>query len=186
MLLVVRRLLLACVIGASSASLWAEELPPGVSIVGLAPGAAAGEPAKPAETVSLTAAKLKDLPRVTLEGKDRDGMVHRFEGVELHELLARVHVSTGETLRGPRMRELVLIEGRDGYGVCFSLAELSPAFTDRKILLADTSDGQPLATGVGPLRIIVEGEKRHSRWVRDVVSIRVLQATSPASAPEAK
>lgn len=188
MLFVVRRVLLVCGLCLSSSSLRAEEAPPAVRVVGLASAAAAGEPAKEAETASLTAAKLKDLPRVTLEGKDRDGMVHRFEGVELHELLARVHVSTGETLRGPRMREFVLIEGRDGYGCCFSLAELSPAFTDRKVILAETSDGEPLASGVGPFRVVVEGEKRHSRWVRDVVSIRVLQAppSAPVSTPAAE
>jgi len=153
----------------------AEDQPAGVQVVGLTPASAEGA-AKGAETVSLTAAKLKDLPRVTLEAKDRDGVLRRFEGVELHELLARVHTSTGETLRGARMRELVLVEGRDGYGVCFSLAELSPAFTDRKVILADLSDGQPLVAETGPFRVVVEGEKRHSRWVRDVVAVRVLSA----------
>lgn len=128
------------------------------------------------KSATLTAQSLADAPRATLTAKDRDGQEHRFEGVEIHELLKRVEVSTGEDLRGPRMRELVTIEGADGYSVAYSIGELSPKFTDRKILLADRIDGMPLAAETGPYRVIVEGDKRHSRWVRNVARIRVLDS----------
>lgn len=129
---------------------------------------------------TLTARSLADSPRATLTAKDRDGVEHRFEGVEIHELLMRVDVSTGEDLRGPRMRELVTIEGADGYSVAYSIGELSPKFTDRKVLLADRIDGMPLAAETGPYRVIVEGDKRHSRWVRNVARIRVLDSAQLA------
>lgn len=109
------------------------------------------------KSATLTAQNLAESPRATLTAKDRDGQEHRFEGVEIHELLKRVDVSTGEDLRGPRMRELVTIEGSDGYSVAYSIGELSPKFTDRKILLADRIDGLPLAAEAGPYRVIVEG-----------------------------
>jgi hypothetical protein len=55
----------------------------------------------------------------------------------------------------------------------FSLAELDPELTDRIFLLADTKDGQPLPLREGPLRIIVPGEKRPARWVRQVKALTV-------------
>jgi hypothetical protein len=78
------------------------------------------------------------------------------------------------------MRELVTIEGADGYTVAYSIGELSPKFTDRKILLADRIDGMPLAAETGPYRVIVEGDKRHSRWVRNVARIQVLDSAQLA------
>ena len=48
--------------------------------------------------------------------------------------------------------------------------------TDRAILLAECRDGKPLAAPTGPLRVVVPGEKRHSRWVRQVVTLKVGKA----------
>jgi len=61
------------------------------------------------------------------------------------------------------------------YRVVFALAELDPAFTDRVILLADRADGQPLDNKTGPFRIVVPGEKRMARWVRQVITLKVVQ-----------
>ena len=55
----------------------------------------------------------------------------------------------------------------------FALAELDPAFTDRVILLADHRDGKALSTRDGPFQIIVPGEKKHARWVRQVIRLKV-------------
>ena len=55
------------------------------------------------------------------------------------------------------------------------MAELDPAFTDRVILLADRADGQPLDNKAGPFRIVVPGEKRMARWVRQVIVLKVVQ-----------
>jgi DMSO/TMAO reductase YedYZ molybdopterin-dependent catalytic subunit len=67
----------------------------------------------------------------------------------------------------------VLIEAADGYRAAFASAELDPELTDRIILLADTKDGQPLPPGEGPFRVIVPGEKRPARWVRQVKVVTV-------------
>ncbi|MGE3541290.1 MAG: hypothetical protein AB7N91_28130 [Candidatus Tectimicrobiota bacterium] len=63
-----------------------------------------------------------------------------------------------------------MIEAADGYRVVFALPELDPAFTERLVLLAEQRDGQPLAATEGPLRLVVPGEKRQARWVRQVRS----------------
>ena len=53
------------------------------------------------------------------------------------------------------------------------MAELDPELTDRAILLADIKNGQPLPPDEGPFRIVVPGEKRPVRWVRQVRSLTV-------------
>jgi hypothetical protein len=67
----------------------------------------------------------------------------------------------------------VIVDATDGYRAVFALAELDPEITDRVILLADTKDGQPLSPREGPFRIIVPGEKRAARWVRQVTAVTV-------------
>ena len=66
-----------------------------------------------------------------------------------------------------------MIEATDGYRAVFALAELDSDLTDRVILLADTKDGQPLPASEGSFRIIVPGEKRPARWVRQVRAVTV-------------
>ena len=48
-----------------------------------------------------------------------------------------------------------------------------PGFTDRVILLADRRDGKPLSAREGPFQVIVPGEKKHARWVRQVIRLKV-------------
>jgi hypothetical protein len=67
----------------------------------------------------------------------------------------------------------LVVEAADGYRAVFALPELDPLFTDRVILLADRRDGKSLSEREGPLRIIVPGEKRPARWVRQVVALKV-------------
>ena len=55
----------------------------------------------------------------------------------------------------------------------FALPELDPAFTDRVILLADKADGHLLDSNQGPFRIVVPGEKRMARWVRQVTTLKL-------------
>jgi len=55
----------------------------------------------------------------------------------------------------------------------FALAELDSELTDRVILLTDTKDGQPLPPNEGSFRVIVPGEKRPARWVRQVRAVTV-------------
>lgn len=66
-----------------------------------------------------------------------------------------------------------MVEAADGDRAVFSIPELDPAFTDRVVLLADRREGKPLDEKAGPLRIVAPGEKRHSRWVRQVVALKM-------------
>ncbi len=65
----------------------------------------------------------------------------------------------------------VRVTGADGYSVVLALAELSPEFAGRPIELATGMNGTPLPNQA--LRMIVPGEHRAGRSVRDVVRIDV-------------
>jgi DMSO/TMAO reductase YedYZ molybdopterin-dependent catalytic subunit len=125
------------------------------------------------QTRLLSAQDLRSMPQATIAARaGRDS--GSFSGVALAAILERVGVPLGDSLRGAALASYVLIEARDGYRVVFALPELSGAFTDRVILLAHSRDGQPLPPAEGPFRVVVPGEKRLARWIRQVTSIQVV------------
>jgi len=126
--------------------------------------------------LQLSGADLAKLPRHTARVTDHDGTDATFEGPPLVEILRLAGVKLGEQLRGREMTTYLLVKAADNYQVVFALAELDPGFTDRIILLADRRDGKPLSPKEEPLRIIVPGEKRQARWVRQVTTLTVLRA----------
>jgi hypothetical protein len=126
--------------------------------------------------LTLHAPDLETLPRQTLQVRDHDGRESVFEGVALVELLQRAGVPLGKDLRGDRMVTYVVVGAADGYRVVLALPEIDPAFSDRLILLADRRDRQPLSPHEGPLRLVVPGDKRQARWVRQVTSVTVRRA----------
>ncbi len=132
-----------------------------------------GEVSRP---LTLTASEFARLPRRTVRALGHDRVESQFEGVPLVEILARAGVPVGKDLRGPAMALYLVVEASDGYRAVFALAELDPAFSERLILLADRRDGRPLPDPAGPLQVIVPGEKKHARWVRQVLRLRIGRA----------
>ena len=130
----------------------------------------AGEVTKP---LTLQAADLKAMPHLTVTIRERDGKEHVYAGIPLIDLLKQAGVTVGSDLRGKNLTKCVLVKAADKYEVLFAIPELDPEFSTRTVLLADSVDGEPLATGVGPYRIVVPDEKKPTRWVRDVRSIDV-------------
>jgi DMSO/TMAO reductase YedYZ molybdopterin-dependent catalytic subunit len=133
----------------------------------------AGEVAHP---LKLTAADFARLPHQKITTKDTDGKSVTFEGVALGELLQSAGVEFGEKLRGKNLALFLVVEAADGYKAVYALPELDPAFNDRTILLAETRDGKPLSDAEGHWRVVVPDEKRHGRWVRQVISLTVRRA----------
>ncbi len=129
-----------------------------------------------AHPLSWTAAEFAKLPRQSMRAKGHDGVESQYQGVPLIEVLAKAGVPTGKAVRGQALSLFVVVEAADGYRAVFALAELDREFTDRVILLADRRDDTPLPAHAGPLQIIVPGEKKHARWVRQVIRIRVGRA----------
>lgn len=119
---------------------------------------------------------LQALPRKHLEVTDEKGAPVTYDGVPVNEVLRRAGVPLGKQLKGPRMKLYVIVDAADSYRVVFALPEFDPDFTDRIIILADRQDGHVMAPPLGPFRLVVAGEKRHARWVREVTALDVEEA----------
>jgi len=126
--------------------------------------------------LKLTPIEFRKLPRQTVRAKDHDGNEAEYEGVAVVDLLKSAGVKFGQDLRGPALATYLVVEAADGYRAVFALPELDPAFTDRVVLIADRREKKPLDDKHGPLQIIVPGEKRHARWVRQVVALKLGKA----------
>ncbi|MBK7598196.1 MAG: molybdopterin-binding protein [Acidobacteria bacterium] len=124
--------------------------------------------------LTLSAADLSQFPRQSVQAKDHDGKEGKYEGIALNDILQKAGIKFGKELKGKALATYLLVEAADGYQAVFALPELDPAFSDRVVVLADRRDDNPL----GSWQIIVPGEKRHSRWVRQVKSLIILRASS--------
>jgi hypothetical protein len=126
--------------------------------------------------IAIVASTLQALPHRTISATDEHGVSAEYGGVALRDLLTAAGVPAGEAIRGAVMTRCVVVDAADGYRVVFSLSELDPAMTDRVVLIADTRDDVALSAREGPYRLIVPGEKREARWVRQVTAIDVEDA----------
>ena len=118
-----------------------------------------------------------------MRAKDHNGKEGKFDGVSLGAVLKAAGVKFGEQLRGKALATYLLVNAEDGYQAVYALPEVDPELTDRLILLADARDGVPLPAKIGPLQIIVPGDKQHSRWVRQVKSLIIMRAPTPVPEP---
>lgn len=125
-------------------------------------------PGKPALT--LDAKALATMPQVNASRSDH-GKTVQCTGVPLAALLARAGVPSGEALRGPALASGLIVVGRDGYRVLFSLGELDGSLGKAEAVLATRCQGQDLDAATGPLRLIVAGDLRPARSVRQVTRL---------------
>ncbi len=132
----------------------------------------------PGITTNFSAAKIAQLPSIkvsvsigTMHGTFRGS----FEGPLLWTILQDAGVVDPKKPR-KQVGEAVLVTGRDGYTAVFGAGEIAPEFEGKLIVLADRVDGKPL--GPDHLRIVVPGDRRGGRSVRDVIRIAVVEAPS--------
>ncbi len=118
---------------------------------------------------------LRTMPQVELRGRIHDGPELVFRGPALDAVLVLAGAPQGHDLRGPALRLVVLAEARDGYAVVYSLVELSPGLGGRRGIVAVEQDGQPLSDKDGPLRVVLEGEGRPARWIRQLERLRIMR-----------
>lgn len=124
--------------------------------------------------VTLETHMLAELPRTRAVLQDHGKQVN-YEGVPLHDVLARGGVDFGKGLRGKLLSSYVTAIGSDGYQVVFSLADFDSTITNSGIILADQREGKPLDAHEGPLRVIVPQDKKPARSVRLLKEIDVVQ-----------
>ncbi len=132
------------------------------------------------QSLTLTPADIAAMPHVAAT-LTLDGTTKTCSGVPLTLLLRRVGAPVEKALRGPELADAVIVDSNDGYRVVLALAETDSLFRTDKIILADRCDGAPLPAGVGPYRLVVEGDRRPARAARMVKALTVFRlAARPA------
>jgi hypothetical protein len=124
--------------------------------------------------VVLSRADLEALPHIKATAAEHSSAPVNCEGVTLKSVLERAGVAFGESMKGKRLTNCLLVEASDGYRAVIALPELDPAFTDKQTLLAFLRDGKPLGEKEGPYRIVIPDEKRMARWVRQVTTLKIV------------
>lgn len=138
------------------------------------------------QTLKLGASDIAKLPRRTVQAKDHEGNLVKFEGVALCDVLKLAGVPFGDLLKGRNLTKYLLVEAADAYQVVFALPELDPAYTDKVVLLADRRDGKPLSEKEGAFRLVVSDEKMQARWIRQITTLTVIRATDEKAKSGAK
>ena len=121
---------------------------------------------------TLSASDIANLPDQTIRTTDH-GTPVTFQGVLLSDVLAKVSGPTGETFNKTVASYYLIAEAHDGYQAVFTWAEIDPTFTDRRVYVVTKREGNPLTAKDGPYELIVPGERRFSRWVRQLKLLRV-------------
>lgn len=118
-----------------------------------------------------TPTTLAALPHVTVTVYNEHAKANQtYSGVPLSALL--IPLGVPEAPHGKEFRLYVVAKGSDGYEVVYSLGEVLPSVHDGTVLVADTMDGKPIGES-GPLQMVLTGEKRPGRWVRNLVALDV-------------
>ena len=132
-----------------------------------------GDVAKP---FTITASAFAAMKQITVKGKAHDGKEHEFTGVLLSDIVNAAGALPENKLSGKMLAKYVLIKAADGYRAVIALPEINSEFNDKNIILADKEDGKPLIEKTGPYQIIIPGEKKWGRWVRQVNGIEIQTA----------
>jgi hypothetical protein len=91
-------------------------------------------------------------------------------------VLAKVDLPLGEEFHSTEASYYMVVEAKDGYRATFAWAELDASFMDRSVDVVTKRDGKPLSKKDGPFQLVVPGEKRSARWVRQVTVLKIRQA----------
>jgi len=125
------------------------------------------------KTSVLTRADIEALPHVKVTARLSNAPA-TFDAVALRVILEKAGIGLGDSLKGKRLASCLLVEAADGYRAVIALPEIDPAFTDQQIVLAYLKDGKRLDEKEGPYRIVIPGEKRMARWVRQVTRLKIV------------
>ena len=118
-------------------------------------------------------AKLRGLPSQDVQvsfdtehGPEQAG----FTGVALWALIGEAG-GIDDKAKGAVLRHTIKVTGRDGYFVVLSTGEIAPDFGAKPALIAYQRTGE--AAAASGFRLVMPGDKRGGRNVRDVVAIDV-------------
>jgi hypothetical protein len=116
---------------------------------------------------TLDAAVLKGLPRTQVAAQAH-GPHLDFGAVDLRDVLRAAGIEPPDQLHGAELARVLVASAPDGFKVAFAWAELDPTLGGKRVFLALDENAAPLAAEAGPWRLVVPGEARPTRWVRQV------------------
>lgn len=120
---------------------------------------------------TLSLAELQAVPPVTVQvpiEAAHGGGTASYTGAPLWDLLQAAK-PIDEPGRRTTLQHTLLARGQDGYAVALSIGELDPHFEGKQVLVAYALDGKPLPG----LRLVLPGDARGGRNVRDLIAIEV-------------
>lgn len=127
------------------------------------------------KTLTLSPEELAALPHKSVSVFNAHSKANEtYSGVPLADLLNKVGVPLGESVRGKLFLTGVVASGTDDYGVLYSLAEVDPSIHTGDVIVADSVDGKKLDKD-GAFRMVSSEERRPARWVRNLASISVVK-----------
>jgi hypothetical protein len=103
-----------------------------------------------------------------------------YTGVSLWTLIQDSGLLTDPSIKNDLLRYAVVATGSDGYRAVVSLGEIDPAFGNQQDLVAYADTRGQLGTGGsdGAMRLIVPGDNFGGRYVSNLVSLQVIDATA--------
>lgn len=126
----------------------------------------------------LTKSMFQEMKQAVVMAKAHDEKVHRYSGVTIADLLTKAGIILGDTAKRKTIVSCLVVTAADNYKAIYALPEVDPLFANRTIIVADRADKKPLPEDVGPFQIIVPGEKKHARWVRQVTALELVVLNS--------
>jgi hypothetical protein len=126
------------------------------------------------KTATWSPEALAKLPHVSLTAFNEHAKANQtYSGVPVMALLKSLGVP--DKPHGKELRLYLVAEGADGYGAVFAVAEVNPDIHSGTVIVADSMDGKPLGDD-GVFKLVLDGEKRPARWVRNLSAIKVKSA----------
>ena len=126
------------------------------------------------KAIHLSVSELEAMPQAKASVRESDGSESVCAGAPVIEVLKRAGLVLNEH-PGKAMSAYVSVRSMDRYQVVFGLGELVPAISGRSIFLATRVNGKPLGANVGPVRLVVDGDKMQARSARMVTELKLVQ-----------
>jgi hypothetical protein len=124
------------------------------------------------QPVPVTAELLAGLPK-SEASFTAHGNSQTCTGPTLASVIGKIGVPTGNDVRGEALATGIIARARDGYTVLFSIGELDVMLGASKAIIASRCDGKAISPEDGPYRLVVPGERRAARSVRQLESLTV-------------
>lgn len=124
--------------------------------------------------VTLTVERLRTLTVREATVTERDGNSATYQGVWLGDVLDLGCDSTARLDKHGTLRAVVKVTATDGFTAVVAMAEAVDAFSAQPVMLAWGRNGQPLSERHGPLQLVVPGDLKPGRNVRQVKTLEVI------------